>query len=185
MPDKIDKKHRSWVMGRIRSSDTKPELIVRGLLHSCGYRFSLRRKDLPGNPDIALPKYKTAIFVHGCFWHWHRAPDCPISKIPKSNTPFWEAKLARNSQRDEENKAQLSSQGWHVVTVWECEVEKDLEVLLERLLAELEQQGGQPVGVARGKHIELKKIQAGALARHRAGLRKKAGPEKYEDDENP
>jgi DNA mismatch endonuclease, patch repair protein len=107
-------------MSRIRSRDTKPELAVRSLLHSMGYRFRLHRKDLPGSPDIVLPKYQTAIFVHGCFWHRHRG--CPLAYTPKTRTEFWLKKLNANVARDKKATRNLRKEGWRVLTVWECEI---------------------------------------------------------------
>ncbi|MEC7641315.1 MAG: DNA mismatch endonuclease Vsr, partial [Nitrospinota bacterium] len=98
MVDTISKEKRSWNMSRIRSRDTSPELIVRSLLHRLGYRFRIHRKDLPGKPDIVLAKYKTVIFVHGCFWHQHK--DCKYAYLPKTRVNFWKEKLQGNSERD-------------------------------------------------------------------------------------
>jgi len=106
-------------MSRIRSKDTKPELIVRSLLHRMGFRFRLHRKDLPGKPDIVLPKYKTVIFVHGCFWHGHKG--CRRSNVPKSNQEYWVPKINRNIQRDKEHYKQIKKMGWKVLVIWECE----------------------------------------------------------------
>ncbi len=123
MTDIFSPEKRSWVMSRIRSRDTKPEILVRSLLHRLGYRFTVngpRNKHLPGKPDIVLPKHATAIFVHGCFWHGHAG--CPIFRLPKSRTKFWQEKIARNKERDAKNAAALASLGWNVVTLWECEM---------------------------------------------------------------
>lgn len=128
--DKLSKEHRSWNMSRIRGKDTKPELAVRSLLHRMGYRFGLHRKDLPGKPDIVLPKYKTIIFVHGCFWHRH--PGCLYAYSPKSKTWFWEKKFARTVERDVEVVQSLQKQGWRVVVVWECEL-RDPQRLMAKL----------------------------------------------------
>jgi DNA mismatch endonuclease (patch repair protein) len=117
--DRISRSHRSWNMSRIRGVNTKPELSVRSSLHRMGFRFRLHVKSLPGRPDIVLPKYRTVIFVHGCFWHRH--PHCPYAYTPKSNTPFWETKLLRNVERDSQKVAQLLRLGWNVLTVWECQ----------------------------------------------------------------
>ena len=107
-------------MSRIRSKDTKPELIVRSALHKLGYRFRLHRKDLPGCPDIVLPKYRTLIFVHGCFWHMHE--NCRDGTLPKTNQLTWKEKLERNMERDKANVKLLESLGWKVFIIWECEV---------------------------------------------------------------
>jgi DNA mismatch endonuclease (patch repair protein) len=122
-------------MSRIRGANTKPEIRVRSLLHHMGYRFRLHRKDLPGKPDIVLPKYETVIFVHGCFWHRH--PDCQFAYTPKSRVEFWTKKFARNVERHDEVEAELTSLGWNVVVVWECET-RDEETLYELLTERLE-----------------------------------------------
>ncbi|WP_373653311.1 very short patch repair endonuclease [Schlesneria sp. DSM 10557] len=107
-------------MSRIRNRDTKPELIVRSLLHRMGYRFRLHRKDLPGKPDIVLPKYRTVIFVHGCFWHRHKG--CRFAYTPKSRIEFWNDKFATNCRRDASVMASLAERGWNTVIIWECQV---------------------------------------------------------------
>jgi len=119
MVDRISPEHRSWNMSRIRGADTRPEIAVRSLLHRMGYRFSLHRKDLPGKPDIVLPKHKTVIFVHGCYWHRH--PRCQFAYTPKSRIDFWQKKFDDNVARDKRNLRDLKKLGWHVATVWECE----------------------------------------------------------------
>ncbi len=123
MVDTISEERRSWNMSRIRSKNTKPELIVRSLLHRLGFRFRLHVKDLPGKPDIVLPKYKTVIFVHGCFWHRHN--DCKNSVIPKSRTKWWLEKLDGNVKRDKKALENLSVLGWKTIVIWECELEKE------------------------------------------------------------
>ena len=107
-------------MSAIKGKDTKPEIQVRKALHALGYRFRLHRKDLPGKPDIVLPKYKTVIFVNGCFWHRH--PGCKYASTPSTNSDFWNAKFEENTARDKRNYAQLEELGWKVVVIWECEV---------------------------------------------------------------
>lgn len=121
-------------MSRIRSRNTSPELKVRSLLHSLGYRFRLHSKALPGRPDIVLRKYRAVIFVHGCFWHRH--PGCRYATTPKSNTAFWMEKFQRNVERDTRVREEIETLGWTVLTVWECEI-KDLERLAERLTGAL------------------------------------------------
>lgn len=117
-------------MARVGGKDTKPELVVRSLLHRMGFRFRLHRRDLPGKPDITLPKYKKVVFVHGCFWHGHKG--CSRAKRPTTNTGFWEKKLNKNLERDKKNLAALKSLGWEVLIVWTCEV-KDTEALKQTL----------------------------------------------------
>ena len=133
MLDMFNPQKRSEIMARVHSSDTTPEIHVRKLLHSMGYRFRLHRRDLPGNPDIVLPKYKTAIFVHGCFWHG--CPTCRHAKVrPVANAEYWEKKLNRTMERDINNVAALEQMGWQVMVIWECETKKtDLLALKERM----------------------------------------------------
>lgn len=107
-------------LARIRQRDTKPELVVRLMLHALGHRFRVRNRDLPGSPDIANRTRRWAVFVHGCFWHAHEG--CPKATVPKRNREFWEAKLAANRARDQRAVSQLRSAGWQVVTVWECQL---------------------------------------------------------------
>jgi len=111
---------RSKNMSAIKSKNTKPEIAVRKLLHSMGYRFRLHRKDLPGSPDIVLPKYKTVIFVHGCFWHRHE--NCKYASTPKTRKEFWENKFKLNLRRDSEVQEKIKSIGWQSVVIWECEI---------------------------------------------------------------
>ena len=109
-------------MSGIRGKDTKPEIVVRRLLHGMGYRFRLHRKDLPGKPDIVLPKWRTVVFVNGCYWHGHS--NCHLFRLPKSRTEFWTNKIDANRQRDTRNHRQLADSGWKAVIVWECAVLK-------------------------------------------------------------
>lgn len=111
------KEKRSIVMSKIRSKDTKPEMILRSQLFRQGFRFRVHRKDLPGKPDIVLTKYRTAIFVHGCFWHLHE--NCNEGRIPKSNSLYWQKKLVNNVARDKENIRLLELDGWKVIIIWE------------------------------------------------------------------
>lgn len=117
--DRLSRERRSWNMSRIRGRDTRPELLVRSILHSKGYRFRLQRADLPGRPDIVLPRYRTVVFVNGCFWHHHRG--CRYAYVPKSRRDFWAAKFAQNVRRDLEVKRLLRKAGWKVIVVWECQ----------------------------------------------------------------
>ena len=132
MTDIWTKEKRSSVMARIRSKDTKPELLVRSELHKQGLRYRLHRKNLPGKPDIVFVSKRLAIFVHGCFWHSHN--DCIDGRVPKSNTMYWESKLKRNVERDVENRQKLKDQGWRTLVVWECEVEKNLSEVVKRIV---------------------------------------------------
>lgn len=130
MADNLTTEQRRKNMSAIKSRDTKPEIIVRSMLHRSGFRFRLHDKKLPGKPDIILPKYKTVIFVHGCFWHQHKG--CKRSTIPKSNTDYWIPKLSGNVKRDVQHKADLKKAGWNVAVVWECET-KDADKLEKKL----------------------------------------------------
>lgn len=121
MADNHSEEVRSRNMSRIRSTDSKPEEIVRKFLFSQGFRYRKNYKKLPGKPDIVLPKYRTVIFVNGCFWHKH---DCPRFVWPSSNQDYWRPKILGNVERDKKNADQLRSQGWNVIVVWECELKK-------------------------------------------------------------
>ena len=137
MADRFSEEQRSYVMSRIKSKDTKPEIILRKSLHELGFRYRLHSSDLPGKPDMIFPKFRICIFVHGCFWHRHEG--CPRSTMPKTNTLFWQEKFHRNKNRDIENVIRLFDLGWRVEIVWECELsthEKRLHVIdkLSRLL---------------------------------------------------
>lgn len=120
-------------MASIRGKDTKPEMVVRHLVHSLGYRYRLHRSELPGKPDLVFPSRMAVIFVHGCFWHQHSEPSCKNAVLPKSRTEFWEAKLRRNAERDVTNIAKLKELGYRVEIIWECET-KDLVALTERII---------------------------------------------------
>ena len=128
-------------MARIGGKDTEPELIVRRLLHSFGYRFRLHRRDLPGTPDIVFPARRKVIFVNGCYWHAH---GCRIGRPPKSRLEFWEPKLERNRARDRRNKADLRAMGWAVLTVWQCQIRKP-DRLSTKLLSFLGPAGKNPI----------------------------------------
>ena len=123
---------RSKNMSAIRSKNTKPEIAIRKLLHSLGYRFRLHRKDLPGSPDIVLPKYNTVIFVHGCFWHRHE--NCKYASTPKTRKEFWEKKFRENINRDNLNQANLALKGWKIIIIWECQLKGDKRKLIRDLL---------------------------------------------------
>lgn len=125
MADRLSPEMRSWNMSRIRGKDTSPEKRLRSLLHRAGYRFRLHDSNLPGKPDIVLPKYKTAIFVNGCFWHRH--PGCPNATTPKTRQDFWDKKFRDTIERDERTRCALKARSWNVITVWECELKKEAE----------------------------------------------------------
>lgn len=139
MADTITKERRSWNMSRIRDRDTGPELRLRSLLHRAGFRFRLHAKKLPGRPDIVLPRYRTAIFVHGCFWHRHSG--CRNATTPSTRVEFWQEKFDSNVRRDSRNRADLEAAGWTVMTVWECELKADAEEVVQRLAGELRRKG--------------------------------------------
>jgi len=120
MADRISQEHRSWNMSRIRGQDTKPEKIVRSTLHRMGYRFRLYQRNLPGRPDLVLPKHRTVIFVHGCFWHRHRR--CKYAYTPKSRLDFWTERFRQNKMRDARAGRKLRTLGWKVVVIWECQI---------------------------------------------------------------
>lgn len=139
MADKLTSERRSWNMSRIKGRNTGPELQLRSLLHRAGFRFRLHAKALPGRPDIVLPKFRTAIFVHGCFWHRH--PGCRNATTPSTRHEFWQEKFDGNVSRDARNRADLAATGWTVLTVWECELKADAEGVVRRLSRELRKDG--------------------------------------------
>ena len=130
MPDRFTSQERSRIMSRVKGQHTKPEKVVRSLLHSMGYRFRLHVKDLPGKPDIVLSKYRKVIFVHGCFWHGHK--NCSRAARPQTNADFWNKKLDSNIARDVNTQIQIAELGWQFLIVWQCEI-KDVEKLRQRL----------------------------------------------------
>ena len=137
MTDVHSKETRSYNMSRIRSKNTKPEILVRKFLFSKGFRFRLHDKKLPGKPDIILPKYKIAIFVHGCFWHGHE--NCKYFVLPKTRTEWWFNKIQINKNNDDKNKIELSVKGWEVIQIWECELKsKVVNKTLEKLINYIE-----------------------------------------------
>lgn len=140
MADNHSKEVRSKNMSHIRSTNSKPEEIVRKYLFSKGFRYRKNVRTLPGCPDIVLPKYKTVIFVNGCFWHKH---DCPRFVWPSSNEEYWRPKILKNVERDQTNTALLCEAGWTVITIWECELKKKVrEDRLLRLVMEIEEASG-------------------------------------------
>lgn len=132
MTDSLSREKRRWNMSRIRSCDTKPEYILRSLLHRAGYRFRLQNKDLPGHPDVVLARRRSVIFVHGCFWHRH--PGCSRATVPGTDREKWLHKFEQNQQRDKNVKAKLEEMGWQVIIVWECELMRSPEMVLEKMI---------------------------------------------------
>lgn len=130
MADTLSSPERSKLMSRVRNKNTGPELAVRKALHAAGFRFRLHGKDLPGRPDIVLPRYRTAVFVHGCFWHGHA---CRRGALPQDNAEFWSEKINRNRARDAAVREALALAGWSVETIWQCELKQGLGPLFERL----------------------------------------------------
>lgn len=131
--DKLTREHRSWLMSRIGSKNTLPEIAVRSVLHRLGFRFRLHVKNLPGTPDIVLPRLKTVVFVHGCFWHGH---NCRKGRIPKSNVEFWLDKVARNKNNNRTQRGKLRKMGWRTVVIWQCQI-KEISKLEARLAQDL------------------------------------------------
>jgi DNA mismatch endonuclease (patch repair protein) len=136
MSDTLTKSERSALMARIRGKNTNPERTVRRYLHRRGFRFRLHAHELPGRPDIVLPKLHTVIFVHGCFWHRH--PGCIKTTTPSTRKAFWERKFRANIERDLRNIAELTARGWKTLTIWECEVQEEC---LDRLASRLSRRG--------------------------------------------
>ncbi len=130
MPDIVDAATRSRMMSGIRGKDTQPEMTVRRFLHRHGFRFRLHDRRLPGRPDVVLPRYRTALFVHGCFWHQH--PGCRFATTPDTNAAFWQHKLTGNQMRDARQREALEVLGWRVITVWECQA-SDLGALPDEI----------------------------------------------------
>lgn len=140
MPDTLTPEQRHRNMAAIHSASTKPELKFRHALWNLGFRYLVNDKRLPGKPDIVLPKYRTAIFIHGCFWHGHKG--CKFYTVPKTNTEFWIAKIARNQERDQEVWRQLEAKGWSVIIVWECQLKKaKFQETIESVAAEIHLNG--------------------------------------------
>ena len=140
MADRLSKEERSELMSHIRSTNTKPEVALRRALWRRGFRYRVNVKNLPGSPDIVLPKHRTVVFVHGCFWHAHKG--CKIYHLPQTNTEFWLAKVTRNQERDQEVWRQLEAKGWSVVIVWECELVKaKFDGTVERVANEIIEDG--------------------------------------------
>ena len=133
MTDIFSKQKRSEIMSKISSKDTRPEILVRKYLFANGFRYRKNVKKLPGKPDIVLPKYKTVIFVHGCFWHGH---NCKAGKLPETRKEFWEEKIKGNVERDKKNNSELEKLGWNIITIWQCELKnnKNRTKTLEKLI---------------------------------------------------
>lgn len=136
--DTLSVAERSKRMSRIRSVDTKPELLVRSIVHRCGYRYKLHDGSLPGKPDLVFPKRRKVVFVHGCFWHRHPHRHCSLARLPKSKLSFWLPKLTLNRSRDIKNMAKLRRAGWKVAVIWECQVKRTewLEKKLRKFLGD-------------------------------------------------
>jgi DNA mismatch endonuclease, patch repair protein len=135
MADTFSKEKRSLIMSRIRSKDTSPEMVVRKYLFNSGYRYRLHSKLLPGRPDMVLPKYKTVIFVHGCFWHGHF--NCNKAGLPKTRTDWWKAKIDKNMNNDICNRLLLEELGWKVVIIWQCELRKNRDEVFAKMASSL------------------------------------------------
>lgn len=142
--DTVSSETRSRMMASIKGRDTKPEIVVRRYLHALGFRFRLHRKDLPGRPDIVLPKWNAVVLVHGCFWHRHSG--CRYFRLPGSRTEFWRAKIESNVQRDSLNKEALRAEGWRVVVIWECALRNAAPDSLDKLRRFIE---------AKGRYLEI------------------------------
>lgn len=166
--DKLTPDQRRRCMSHIRGKDTKPEILVRRGLHARGFRFRLQERKLPGRPDLTLPKYGVAVMVNGCFWHGHEG--CRYATNPKSNSEFWDAKIARNRHRDEVTTAHLEALGWTVITVWECEL-RGKETAQARIdaLAEEIRRAGQEHEAERSRRKEGRK----ALKQERERMQKR------------
>lgn len=132
MPDTVSKERRSEIMSHIMSKNTSIELLVRKQLFALGYRYRVNYKQLPGKPDIVFTKKKCAIFIHGCFWHGHEI-GCRYSHIPQSRREYWTAKISRTKERDISHIEKLKSDGWRVLTIWECEIRKDFSDVISRI----------------------------------------------------
>ena len=130
MTDTVSPEERSRIMSHVKSCNTAPELQVRASLHAAGFRFRLHRPDLPGRPDIVLPRYRTVVFVNGCLWHGH---DCRRGRMPATHHEYWTEKIARNAARDERNRQALLDSGWNVIVIWECDMSTGIDSLLRQL----------------------------------------------------
>ena len=138
MADTLTKEKRSWNMSRIKGKNTKPELLLRSMLHKVGFRFRIHGKRLSGKPDIVLPRYQTVIFVNGCFWHRHQG--CKYAYTPKSRQDFWHKKFEATVRRDKEKKENLEQSGWKVLTVWECELQNATNSVVARIVQDIKRE---------------------------------------------
>ena len=137
MSDHLTPERRSWNMSRIRGKDTSIEVKVRSYLFAQGFRFRKNDKRYPGKPDVVLPKYHTVIFIHGCFWHRH--PGCKEATTPKTRAEFWQEKFDRNVANDRKNRELLEKEGWKVITLWECDINKRFEETMEELISQIKE----------------------------------------------
>lgn len=136
MSDVLTKEQRHHCMSNVKSKNTKPEILVRKFLFSHGYRYRVNRKDLPGKPDIVLPKYKTVVFINGCFWHGHE--NCKYATIPETNHDFWLTKISGNVERDKLTREKLTLMGWRVIDIWQCQLKaKEKDATLNHLITTL------------------------------------------------
>jgi len=178
MADVHDKETRSYNMSRIRSINTKPEMLVRKFLHAHGFRYKLHDKTLPGKPDIVLPKYKTVIFIHGCFWHGHK--DCKYFVVPETRTEWWLQKINGNIAKDDKAVKALKKDGWKIITVWECDLKAGkVGNTLQRVVSKISNKTKKPNAIVDpgvgnyGKHsFFVKKANAAKALLKEAGLPK-------------
>ena len=161
MTDTLTIAERSRLMAKIKGKDTAPERAVRALLHRAGYRFRTHVPDLPGKPDVVLPKYGTIVFVHGCFWHRHK--NCKVATLPKSHRKFWADKFARNVANDRKHLRQLRRRGWKVVTVWACQLKhpERVRARIEKVLRPAPRFDGLPKTLPLPKVAESRPVYGG------------------------
>lgn len=152
--DIVDPEVRSRMMSSIRGRDTKPEMLVRRYLHSRGMRFRIHRRDLPGRPDLTLPKWNAAIFIHGCFWHGHE--QCRYFRLPATRTDFWKTKISGNAVRDARAEDGLRNLGWRVLVVWECAMRDHTTATLETLFEQIRGGATYVELASRGDHLEVR-----------------------------
>lgn len=132
MTDTFDKVKRASIMRAVKSENTSPEIFVRRTFHAMGFRFRLHVKNLAGRPDLAFPRFKTVVFVNGCFWHWH---GCPRTRLPSTNVKYWKSKISRNVKRDQKNYRKLRKEGWRVFIIWECKLDSGINRIASYLLS--------------------------------------------------